>query len=296
MEVETLEIFVDVYRAGSFSRVARANAVTPSSVSRAISSLEKELSSRLFQRSTRRLAPTEAGARFFQRVVPVLEELTRARLDLQDDSARGHLRVSSSVAYGQTCIVPRLGTFTRAYPEVELELVMNDRRVDVISERIDLAIRHGSLADSTLVARRLCAVDYRLVASPTYLSEAPDLESPEDILEHRCITFALEAFRTWRFRQEDEVRAVEPVKRLTLSGALGVRACAVDGVGLAILPDWAIRDELAAGTLVSLLPEWRAAGSTFDSSLWLVYPSRAYVPAKVRVFEEFVFSSPEQRI
>lgn len=295
MDIATLQVFVDVFRAGSFSAVARAQNVTPSSISRTISSLESDLGSRLFQRTTRRLSPTEAGARFYTNLVPILEELRRVRQEVSVEAthAAGVLRVSASVAFGELVIVPRLKALTCAHPDIELELDLSDRRVDIVAERFDLVVRHGDLADSSLVSRRLRSVRYHLVASPSYLAESTlagrCLEEPHDVRGHRCITFSLDAFRRWSFRKDDATVQVELGKRLTINGALGVRACALDGIGLALLPDWSIADHLADGSLVALLPQWEAAGSSFESNLWLMYPSRAYVPAKVRAFESVVF-------
>lgn len=293
MEIEQLETFAAVYRAGGFAPVARERNLAPSSISRAIAGLEEALEVRLFQRSTRRLEPTNAGEAFYRRILPLIEELAAAQAEARDRAKgpAGRLRVTASVSYGQLCIVPRLAAFRARYPDVQLDLLLSDATLDILAERIDLAVRHGPLADSSLVASRLMSVRYRVVASPDYLTQAPPIRRPADIAAHPCIAFSFEGYRSlWRFRRpsdtEPEEVAVTPA--LTLSNAAAIRLCARQGLGLALMADWTLRDDLASGALVEVLPDYEAAGPSFDSAVWLVFPSRRFLPAKTRAFADFL--------
>lgn len=293
MEIEQLETFAAVYRAGGFAPVARERNLAPSSISRAIAGLEEALEVRLFQRSTRKLEPTDAGEAFYRRVLPLIEEFAAARAEARDRAKgpAGRLRITASVSYGQLCIVPRLAAFRARYPDIQLDLLLSDAALDILAERIDLAVRHGPLADSSLVASRLMPVRYRAVASPAYLAEAAPIREPADIAEHPCIAFSFGDYRSrWRFRRPSDAQpeevAVTPA--LTLSNAAAIRLCARQGLGLALMADWTVRDDLASGALVEVLPAYEAAGASFDSAVWLVFPSRRFLPAKTRAFADFL--------
>lgn len=287
MDLEQLRIFAEVYRARGFAAVAKARGVAPSSISRQVAGLEAALQVRLFQRSTRSLAPTEAGAAFHARIEPLIEELDAARAELADRTRGpvGRLRVTASVAYGQICIVPRLAAFRAAHPRITLDLFLTDSVVDLVAERIDVAIRHGVLADSALVARKLAAVRYLVVASPGYLAAHPPIRAPGDLAAHDCVTFPYDGFRDhWRFRQGGIETDVAIRTVVSTGNAAAIRDCARAGLGLALLADWTLGDDLAMGRLVEVLPDWQAAGASFDVALWAIFPSRAFVPAKVRAF------------
>lgn len=298
MEIEQLETFAAVYRAGGFAPVARERNLAPSSISRAIAGLEEALEVRLFQRSTRKLEPTDAGEAFYRRILPLIEEFAAAQAEARDRAKgpAGRLRVTASVSYGQLCIVPRLAAFRARYPDIQLDLLLSDAALDILAERIDLAVRHGPLADSSLVASRLMPVRYRVVASPDYLAKAAPIRTPADIAEHPCIAFSFEDYRSlWRFRRASNVQpeevAVAPA--LTLSNAAAIRLCARQGLGLALMADWTVRDDLASGALAEVLPDYEAAGPSFDSAIWLVLPSRRFLPAKTRAFADFLRHVPD---
>lgn len=301
MELEQLETFAAVYRAAvergaGFAAVARERNLAPSSVSRAVAGLEEALEVRLFQRTTRRLEPTAAGEAFYRRILPLLEELAAAQAEARDQARgpAGRLRVTASVSFAQICIAPRLAAFRARYPDIALELLLSDAALDLVAERIDLAVRHGPLADSSLIARRLAAVRYRVVASPEYLATAPPIRQPSDIADHPAIAFPLAGFRSaWRFRRDEtaDTEEVAVTPALTLSNAAAIALCARQGLGLALLADWTVREDLENGALVDVLPGYQAAGASFDSAIWLLYPSRRFLPAKVRAFADFLGES-----
>jgi DNA-binding transcriptional LysR family regulator len=291
MDVDELTVFVEVMRRRSFSAVAQDRGVAPSSISRAIDALERRLGARLFQRTTRRVSPTEAGVAYFERIEPVVEELARASMAIEDMAGRprGTLRVTVSVSFGLTRIAPLLADFVEAYPDLQLEMIFTDAVVDLAAERIDVAIRHGPLADSSLVARKLLPVAYVLCASPAYLARHGTPATPADLAQHRCLGFSTTATRArWRLQKRAEADEVVVHPRIVMNNGIALRRCAVDGGGLVLLSDWLVDDALRSGALVRALPGHDATPTEFDSALWLVYPSRAYVPRKVGVFVEFL--------
>lgn len=292
MDLETLQIFVAVVRRGSFSAVAVDRGVAPSSISRAVESLERHLGVRLFQRTTRRVSSTEAGAAYFERIEPVVEEMGRARTAIADLSAapRGTLRLTASVSFGLTCVTPLLARFAEAQPDLQVDLLLTDAVIDLTAERVDLALRHGPLADSSLVARKLRPSTYALCASPDYLRRHGRPETPADLRGHACLAFAAAGFRArWLLRKRgDAIEEVSFRPRLVMNNGLGLKRCALDGAGIVLLSDWLVGEELRRGELVPVLADHEAAPTTFDPAIWIVYPSRLYVPRKVTAFVEFL--------
>ncbi len=296
MDIETLRIFVRVARRGSFAVVARDYGTDPSSISRAIAALEDELQMRLLQRSTRRMTLTEAGARYLARVEPLLEELDRARDDALSTSAQpiGTIRLTASVAFGQKCIAPVLPKLREAFPDLGIDLVLTDVNLDLVSEGIDLAIRLGPSPDSALIGVKLTDTKYGVCASPTYLAnsrnEGRRLQTPADLTAHRCLLLNLPDYRSrWLFRHSSGViNEVAVDGDVLISNPLVLLACAINGMGPALLADWMVRDELAEGALVELFPEYSVTATDFDTAAWLLYPSRTYLPRKVRVVIDFL--------
>jgi DNA-binding transcriptional LysR family regulator len=295
MELSVLQTFVDVVKQGSFAAVARERNIDPSSVSRAIAGLETELGIRLLQRTTRQLSLTEAGMTYFQRIEPLVEEMQQA-IDIAADISgqpKGTLRITTSVSFGLKCIVPLLPDFRAMYPDLTLDLVLTDTNVDLFTERIDLAIRLGLLADSTLIAQRLMQTRYFVCASPQYLQQWGHPEIPRDIEQHNCLLFPLAGFRTkWRFKNMAGEESEVFVRGDTIiSNAIALQQCAIAGMGLALLPNWSIGDDLQNGRLVDVFPSYTVTATEFNTAAWLVYPSRTYVPLKVRVFIDFLKQS-----
>ena len=292
MDIEVLKTFVEVMRQSSFAAVARERNVDPSSVSRTIAGLEKELGIRLFQRTTRRLSPTEAGITYFNRIEPLIAEIQQAQemAIAVSGQPQGTLRVTASVSFGLKCIIPFLAEFEANYPELAIELLLTDARLDLIAERIDLAIRLGLLEDSSLIARRLMLTRYSVCGSPDYLQRHPQLNQPQDITQHNCLFFPLADYRTrWLFKDEQgEIQAVPVKGRTVISNAIALQECAIAGMGLALLPHWLVDSEVTAGRLIRVFPNYEVTATNFATSAWFVYPSRNYVPLKVKVFIDFL--------
>ncbi len=294
MYIDDLELLMAVVRLGSFAAAARERNIDPSSVSRVVAGLEAELGVRLFQRSTRQLSVTEAGASYAQRMAPLLEEMRLARQALSDASGqvRGRLRVSVSNTFGLRQLVPHLPKFAARHPELEVDLLMTDAIVDLMTERVDVAVRLGPLRDSSLVALPLMDIRYRVVASPAWLRHQPVAPTePGQMANAGALCFALAGFRDgWRFTPKDGGPTQEvPIQpRMQTTNGLALCDLALAGVGPTLLPSWLVDDDIGAGRLLDLYPQHDVAVSEAPGGAWIVYPSRSYVPAKVRVFIDFL--------
>lgn len=260
-----------------------------------IQSLEDELGVRLFQRTTRRLTLTEAGKRYLESIEPLTEGIEAARQVVLDDThqARGLMRVTTSVSFGQQCLLPLLPILTARHPDLQLDLVLTDSLMDLVVDRVDLAIRIGPRSPPVvtpgLVASQLMPVRYRVCVSPAYLKHHL-LRVPKDLAAVDCVLFPWPGFRTcWKFRERRGGITEVPVKgRVVISAAIGVRACALRGMGPALLPEWLVQADLKSGLLQDPFPRHVVTASDFNTAVWLLYPSRAYLPHKVRVLIDFL--------
>lgn len=293
MELDQIKLFAEVARQGSFAAAARAHGLDPSSVSRAIASLEDGLGVRLFQRSTRRVSLTEAGATFLRLAEPALDELDRAR-----DAARsltsgpnGVVRITTSLAFGTAILTPALKDLKRQHPHLAVDLVMTDEVLDLIAEKIDLAIRLGPMPSEGGVISKLVDTRYYAVASPDYLQNRPMPEEPEALSLHRCLRMGFDGRRSiWRFKPHGRGDVVEVAVDgdVAISSPLALREAAREGLGPTLLPDWLVADDIAEGRLLDLLPKWWAAADSFDAGAWAVYPSRNFLPGKTRAVMDFL--------
>jgi DNA-binding transcriptional LysR family regulator len=292
MDIDTLRLFVEVMQRGSFAAVARERNVDPSSVSRTVATLESQLGVRLFQRTTRHLTPTEAALAYFDQVEPLVAQLERAALMAGDsgDVPRGTLRITAAVTFAQVNLVPLLPEFAKRYPELSFELLLTDKFLDLVEERVDLALRLGRLTESTMIAHRLCDMVYVAAASPEYLRRRGQPKTPSELEHHECLRYPVTGYGPrWRFRAAGGVVTEVPVHgRVVATNGVALRQCAAAGMGVLMLPRWNIAEELRSGALVELFPDYQATASEFDNGVWLLYPSRSYLPLKVRLFADFL--------
>lgn len=292
MNATALALLQDITRLGSFAAVAAQRGVDPSRISRQLAALEAELGIRIFQRSTRRLALTEAGEAYLARAAPLVEALARLSSEARAGRAEasGTLRLTASVTFGQRCIMPLLPAFRARHPGVALDCDFTDATADLIAGRIDLAIRMAPAIEGDLIVTRLMRTRYRVVATPGYLARMPPPERPADLAEHRVLMFNLPAFRRrWLFRDAAGAEQAVPIAGdITLAPAAALREGALAGLGPVLLPDWLIDADIAAGTLTHLLPAWQVTATGFDTAAWAVYPSHAFLPAKTRVMIDFL--------
>jgi len=291
MDLSHLRIFAHAARRGSFAAAARDLDMDASVVSRAVAALEAELGARLLQRTTRTMALTEAGQAYLARVEPLLDELDRARDEAA--SARtepvGTLRLTASVAFGEACLMPLVPDMRARFPRLKLEMLLTDANLDLATERIDIALRLAPEPRADLIGVKLFPTRYRVVASPAYLAREGRPAAPAEVAARATIVFALPVFRSrWLFRRDGRMEDVPVRGEIAISSGLAIRHAVLDGLGLALLPDWLVGRDLAAGALVDVFPAHEVTATSFDTAAWLLYASRQYVPKKVRLMTQFL--------
>lgn len=292
MDFAALELFIDVMHQGSFAAVARSRNIDPSSVSRAIAKLESDLEMRLFQRSTRKLQPTEAGQLYFDRVFPALAELTAARQQAMDVSQtpRGTLRVTAPSVFAEKQLVPLLPEFAKRYPELRVELRLVDAYLDLIAERIDVAIRVGALQDSSYRLQKLRPMEFFICAGPGYLQQQGTPKRPEEIVEHNCLLFPRRHHSlSWLFKDEADQTIDVPIQgQYLITNSAAIRKCALANMGLTLLPDWLVEKDITTGRLVRLFKHYTVTATDFNSAIWLLYPSQGFLPKKTQVWINYL--------
>lgn len=269
----------------SFVAAGRALGISPSAVGKNIAKLEASLGVRLFQRTTRRVVLTDEGAQFHQRCRRILDDLQDAQAMMQHaaEAPRGILRIGLPTI-GYRFLLPVLPEFHRLYPEIQLDLDFNDRLVDVIEENLDAVIRSGALSDSSLMSRRLGGFSFVLCASPAYLERRGTPEGLKDLAGHSAVRYRFPTTgKLQEWSQGDEV-IVAPPTVITCSNMEAVRIAAIEGLGIAFVPDFLARDALANGALVEILAD-RAIPPGQFSILW---PSSKHLSPKLRAFVDFV--------
>ncbi|MFQ2520820.1 LysR family transcriptional regulator [Aeromonas caviae] len=287
-----MEVFVLAVETGSFSAVARRLGLGQPTVSRLIAQLETHLGSRLLLRSTRGLAPTEAGEAYYLRAREILAQVNEADAMVQQCRAglSGRLRVSAPVTFARQNIIPHLAGFLAAHPGLDLEILMNDGNVDLIAAGIDVALRLGKQADSSLVARRLSRCEMRVLATPAYLAAKGSPASPQALQQHDLVLYSPRPGmrQQWRFRRDSQELVVSGRGRLTVSAAEGMRAAVLAGLGLGIASEWMFAQELARGEVVVVLPQWQLP----EQELWTLLPAGRQPGAKASAFLAFVAGLP----
>jgi len=278
-----METFVRVVDTGSFSAAARDLGVGQPSVSKLVAGLEDRLQVRLLVRSTRRLTTTEAGRIYYEHARRSLDEASEAEALARGSAGglEGRLRVCVPVTFARLHIAPALGDFMDRHPGLRLEVVMDDRTVDLLEENIDVAFRLGNLADSSLTARKLASSDRLVVASQAYLDRHGRPLSPADLPSHEAIVYSQPADdAVWHFRRGTAESSVMLKTRLSFTAAEGVREGVLAGLGVAMASRWMFAPELEDGRVVSLLEDW--ALSPVD--LWAIYPAGRLPSSRARAF------------
>ncbi|GAA6154242.1 LysR family transcriptional regulator [Pseudoteredinibacter isoporae] len=291
-KLRSLEIFLATCDEGSFAAAARACNTDPSTVSKAINRLEAQLGLTLFQRSTRQLRITEAGKHYAETVRKMTRELSSCEEELKqlNDSPSGTLKINSAVCYGHLYLRPLLRSFCQQYPAIRLELDINDMHVDIIDNNIDIALRTGYVKDSRLVARRLSPMDFFTCVSPDYLKYHDVPRCPEDFQQHPWIGFRIKETQQLQpifLPDEHGEYSLYELERshITDDGETMAYMCE-DGLGFAQLPHFLAKQGLDSGKLISLYPHFRLPQD--ESGVFAIYPKRDYLPAKVRVFIDFL--------
>ena len=288
-----LRMFVRAVEAGSFSKAAIATNTKTSTVSRAIASLEEDLGVSLFHRTTRRAHLTEPGATFYEHARGVLRGLEEARdaASAMHGRPQGLIRLQVPSGFGRLHIMPFVPDFLAAYPDIRLDVSLTDVRVDLLSVGADLAIRIGSLLNSSMLSRKLAPHRRVACASPAYLDRLPPIAEPIDLLQHNCLVYALQPTDRWFFCHpggtSDAFEEVPVTGTLRADDAEPLRDAAVAGVGVALLPTWLVGEDIKTGRLRYLLPEWSSMIATTPSGIFGVFPPHRMVPPKVRAFLDF---------
>jgi DNA-binding transcriptional LysR family regulator len=280
-----METFVYVVETGSFSAAARRLNVGQPAVSKTIAQLETRLCVRLLLRSTRGLTPTEAGLAFFERAKRAIEEANEA-----DNAARGaangltgNLRIGAAVTFGRMHIVPHLGPFLEQNPELTIDLMLDDRNVNLVEEGIDVALRMGTLSDSSLTARKIAESRRVVLGTPTYFERHGEPACPADLSQHHAIIYALGGGAHWRFTQAGEEQTVTVNGRMRVSAAEGLREAVLAHQGLTAASAWMFAPELASGVVREVMTQWTLPAQ----ELWAVFPTGRMASAKARAFVEY---------
>jgi DNA-binding transcriptional LysR family regulator len=282
-----METFVRVVDTGSFSAAARQLRVGQPGVSKTIAQLEQRLGVRLLLRSPHALATTEAGQIFYERARRAIEEADEA-----DSAARGaasgltgRLRFSAAVTFSRLHVMPHLPAFLARHPDLAVEAVLDDRNVDPVAEGIDVTLRMGDLADSSLTARRIGTCRRLVLGTPAYFEAAGEPSTPADLKDHQVVIYAQGGGgENWAFRRDDAEQAVTLDGRLRVTAAEGVREAVLAGFGLAITSEWMFQPELESGRVRAVLDDW----SLPLLDLWAVFPTGRRASAKARAFVAFV--------
>ena len=287
-----MQLFTSVVHNGSLSAAGRQFGLSPASVSRQINALEDSLGARLLNRTSRKLTLTEPGEVYFERAEQILHQIDDANSSVSqlERVPRGTLRVHSRILVGTMHIVPALPTFLRRYPEIKVDLLMSNTDIDLVERNVDVDIRIGKLADSWLIARKLAVSERVVCASPTYLDSHAKIKEPADLAGHNCLTYHINMGRTvWRFLDQAGKLVEVPV-----AGAFqtdygpALHTATLAGVGIVLMPDWSVRDDLRAGRLRRLFPKHRVSHVEFDNGIYAVYQQSRHLSIKVRVFVDFV--------
>ncbi|KNY35730.1 MULTISPECIES: LysR family transcriptional regulator [unclassified Agrobacterium] len=280
-----LEVFASVVASGSMSMAAKELGYSPAVISKRIKRLEEKLGARLFQRTTRQISLTEAGQGFYERVLAVLEGLEEAEdfVSGRANTVNGTLKISAPTSFGRMHIAPHLKTFMERHPDLSVNLVLSDEFIDIIEGGYDLAIRIADLNSSSLVARRLAPVRRVLCASAEYVAAHGMPDTIEDLKKHRCLP--AHNNDVWRLEGPGGAMSIRPEGMLITNSSEVIREAVISGLGIALRSTWDIGHELRAGKLVQVLPGYEGSRNV---TLSAIYPSRQFLPAKVRLFIDYL--------
>jgi DNA-binding transcriptional LysR family regulator len=289
-DLENLRGYIAVVESASFVKAAAKLEVSTAAISRRVSALEQALGVLLISRTTRRIDVTDAGKRFYDDAVAVLQLLGEAeeRARAGRESVAGLLRVAAPLSFGIQKIAPLLPAFMHRHPELKVQLLLDDRYTDLHAEGIDLAIRIGSLRDSSLIATRIETMERHFFASPGYLAERGEPLVPDDLKRHSCLHYSgLSMREEWAIAYGESATATELHCPLSVNNAEVLREAAIQGIGITMLPRFVVEDALADGRLRQVL----AGHSPAPLGLYAVRTSRQFTPARLRLFIEFLQAS-----
>lgn len=278
-----------VVETGSISEASRIFDVQPSSISRQLAVLEQELGVRLLNKTTRNTGLTEAGKKYYefsQRIVSEFDEAKRVVNDLQE-KPKGQLKVSMTVGFGESIVLPLIAKFMSLYPDIDIKLELTERVVDLVEENIDVAIRSGRLPDSTMIAKRLAFNNFLLCASPQYLTSNGTPITPEELINHQCIRYSYSRWKDWFLMDEKRVK-LSINKTVSVNSVNGQKQLVLNNTGLALMPFWAVKNELANGSISQVMPKHIFSPYEELSATYAIYLKRDLISPKIRVFLDFL--------
>ena len=285
-EFAAIPVFVAVVENGGFSAASRRLGISKSAVSKRINQLENHLGVLLLHRTTRKINLTEAGERYYQHASQALSSASKAEdavTELQGEP-QGKLKVCSPMSFGRLHVAPLIPKFMQRYPKLQIDLMMDDRNIDLVADGIDVAIRSGNMPDSTLIARKLAPLRQVLCASPAYIDRYGMPDTPSELCERNCILFSYSSdANEWTLNNGDKSEAVLVSGSYRVNNSEALLVALLEGVGIGRLPTFVAGPDLKAGNLVRILETYHIQDHTF----YAVFPERQYLPAKVRVFLDF---------
>ncbi|AQQ66427.1 hypothetical protein Mag101_01260 [Microbulbifer agarilyticus] len=291
-DLNDMMVFRAVVDQGSFTGAATELGLPKSNISRKVSRLEESLGARLLERSTRALHLTEVGRLYYEHCVRIAEEISSAEQVIEAHSAqpKGWIKLCTSVTLGQALISPLLPTFREQYPEVHVDMMLTNRRVDIIEEGFDLAIRAGESPDSNLVSRRLYTASLNLYASPQYVEtrRADKITQLEELHQHCCLHMNANSERArWQLFNGNEEHTFEFQPEMRCNDFSSIQQQVINGGGISLLPDYLCQQDIQAGNLIQVLPGW----SGKSVSVYGIFPSRKGVSPKIRAFLDYLLGN-----
>jgi len=283
----SMSVFRRVVETGNFSEVAREMEMSQPTVSKHVAALESRLNVKLLNRSTRSLSLTDVGKHYYDRSVTLLDELyeTESTLQNQQSQPTGTLRINTPVTFGELNIVPHIWQFLSEYPELNIDLIMDDHYVDLVKEGVDMAIRVGPLTDSSLISRKIGDSPRVAVASPEYLAVNGEPETLQDLKTHNCIVYMLlTTLNEWHFTGAQGKESIRVKGRFSVNNPAAIRQAVLADQGIAITPLWLMDDCIKKGDAKVILDQYMPT----PLEIHAIYPGRRFVPAKVRCFIDFI--------
>jgi DNA-binding transcriptional LysR family regulator len=286
-KLTSMKVFCRVVTRENFSQAARELRLSPAMVTKHIAALEEQLGIRLLNRTTRRVSATEAGLRYFDSCKRLLSDIEDAEASLSElgSTVSGQLRISAPMDFGVMHLSPAIGCYLNRYPKVQIDIDYQDRRIDLIEEGFDLAIRIGKLPDSSLVSQRIMPSRIVLCAAPAYLEQYGTPQTPQDLRDHNCLTYSYSSTNNdWLFKKGEERFSVKVSGRLNANNGRALVAAAVNGLGIVEKPYFMVQEYLQSGQLVELFEQYTHS----EVNIYAVYTHRQFLPAKISTFVAFI--------
>ncbi|ABY69264.1 LysR family transcriptional regulator [Actinobacillus pleuropneumoniae] len=290
-KLNAINLFCRVIETQSFTQAAQLEQISLAMASKLIAQLEEHLNVRLLHRTTRKITPTEAGLLYYQRCLPILNELKDAEDSVSNitSTLQGKITISLPMDFGSRFVAPYLGQFMTTYPNIQLNIEFSDRRVDVVAEGYDLVLRIGTLEDSSIVAKRIARSELVLIASPDYLAKQGTPENLEQLTEHTCLIY--ENHQQWQFTDGDQKVKIKPNAHVISNNGYALLQMTKAGQGIVNLPLFLAKEDINAGRLIEILPQYKQ--HSIDISV--LYPHRRYLSPKVKVLIEFLSKLMQER-